>query len=217
MTSTSPLIHFDQVNFSFHQPPKTILKNFNFSIYPKDKIIVFGKSGSGKSTLINLILGFYQPQKGTIFYKNQPLNPTTIWQLRRHIAYVDQDATLGQGIVKNIFQEYLHFQANRHLKLKPSTFTRYFNSLGLSPNLLQKDVSQVSGGERQRLALSLALLLDRPILLLDEVTSALDPESKQLVVKLITQLTNKTILLVTHDKIWKQQAQFKLFDFKEKQ
>ncbi len=214
--NSSPLINFDRVNFAFKSPPKTILKNFTFSIFPQDKIIVFGQSGSGKSTLINLILGFQQPQSGTILYQNQPLNSTNIWQLRRQIAYVDQDATFGQGLVNQTLQEYLHFQTNKHLKLKSTEITTTLSLLGLTPSILQKDISQLSGGERQRLSLSLALLLNRPILLLDEITSALDPESKQLVVSTLNKLQSKTILLVTHDKIWQQQPHFKFFNFKEK-
>ncbi len=213
---SQPLINFINVNFSFTKPPKTILQNFNFSLLPKDKVVIFGPSGSGKSTLLHLILGFHQPQSGTILFRHQPLTPNHTHQLRRQTAYLDQDVVLGRGPVQQVFQDYFHFQANRHLQPTTTSFKKTLHSLGLEEKILSKEVSQLSGGERQRLALALALLLNKPILLLDEITSALDPQSKQLVVNHLTQLTDKTILLVTHDQIWKQQPGFKLFDFKEK-
>ncbi len=214
-----PVIEFQDVSFT-HQSKdqkKVILEHFNLKIYPQDKVIIYGRSGSGKTTLFSLLLGFNQPDKGKILINGQPLDCHRIWELRKQFAYVDQDSILGQGRVKKIIQEYLHFKVNRsrfpESWKKFKFFLRQFN---LTPDILEKKVENVSGGERQRLALALALSLNRPILLLDEVTSSLDPNNKKVVTQTILKEKDKTLLVVTHDALWLKQPEVKIFNFEEK-
>ena len=210
-------IKFNQLNFTFKSKP--ILQNFNLQIPTNTTTVIFGKSGTGKSTLLQLLLGFYQPQSGKIIVNRQTLNSRTVWHIRQQIAYLDQTATLGpnEATPQQLLREYFNFKANSHLSYSSSQLNSLLHQLQLPQQLLTQPLHQLSGGERQRFGLIFALLLDRPILLLDELTSALDPQTKQAVVNLILQLQHKTILLVTHDQIWKQQTKIKLYNFERQQ
>ncbi len=214
-----PIIEFQDVSFT-HQSKdqkKVILEHLNLQIYPKDKIVIYGRSGSGKTTLFSLLLGFNQPDKGKILINDQPLDCRHIWELRKQFAYVDQDSILGQGRVKKIIQEYLHFKVDRsRFPESWEKFNFFLRQFNLTPDILEKKVDNVSGGERQRLALALALSLHRPILLLDEVTSSLDPNNKKTVIQTILSQKDKTILAVTHDAAWLKQPEVKIFNFEEK-
>ncbi|NCS86971.1 MAG: ATP-binding cassette domain-containing protein, partial [Candidatus Pacebacteria bacterium] len=101
------IIEFRNINLSFKS--KTIFKDFNFIINSGEKIIVFGKSGTGKSTLLNLLLGFKQPESGEIFFKGEKITAQNIWDIRKQIAYVDQDVMMGEGHVQKIIAEYFSF------------------------------------------------------------------------------------------------------------
>lgn len=209
-----PIIKIDNVELEFAE--KNICHQCNFSINKNDKIIILGKSGTGKSTLLKLILGFEQPQKGKVYFKNLLVNPDNILKIRSQIAYVDQDVMMGEGIVKDIISEYFSLSVNKKISFSFEKFIQLMSEFELESGLLEKDINQLSGGERQRLAIVVALMLDRPVMIMDEVTSALDPISKNIVIENLLKLKNKTLIIVTHDHEWQANNQVKIFDFKEK-
>ena len=208
------IIEFRNINLSFKS--KTIFKDFNFIINSGEKIIVFGKSGTGKSTLLNLLLGFKQPESGEIFFKGEKITAQNIWDIRKQIAYVDQDVMMGEGHVQKIIAEYFSFAANSKIKFTPLELTELLERFDLEPVILTKDIGQLSGGEKQRLALVVALLLKRPVMALDEVTSSLDPASKTIVIRELLKNSKSTLLIITHDEEWQYQKNVRIFDFKEK-
>ncbi len=218
MKKTQPIIQFKHVFLDFKTKNKTkeIFNDCNFTVNPGQKVVVFGKSGSGKSTLLNLILGFKQPKSGSVFFKGQKVTPHNIWQVRSQIAYVDQDVMMGEGKVKEIIDEYFSFAVNTSQKFSLLEMKKHFQDFDLDLSLLEKDISHLSGGERQRLALVVALLLKRPVMILDEVTSALDPAAKQLVIKKLLKNKKITLLVITHDQEWQHEPGVKVFNFKEK-
>ena len=219
MASTkSPVIEFKDVTFSFKFKNKTqtILKNFNFSIFHQDKVIIYGKSGSGKTTLLELILGFKRPQSGTIFVNRQPLTPKNIWKIRKYLAYVDQDAIVGQGEIKKLIAEYFSFQNNKKIGLDWIKVKNLLDKFELNQEILTKTSDGVSGGERQRLALIMALLLNRPIMLLDEATSSLDITARKIVIRELLNKKDLTLISVSHDNLWLKQPGLRIFNFKEK-
>ncbi len=193
---------------------KHIFNNFNFIVSKGEKIVVFGKSGMGKSTLLNLLLGFVKPQKGVVRVFNQVVNQDSIWQLREKIAFVDQDVVMGSGLVREVIDEYFAFKNNTQPTTKE--LIAMLSSLELSAEILDKQIDQLSGGERQRLALVVALLLHRPLMLLDEVTSALDPHLKKLIIDRLVNDHKLTLIVVTHDLVWQEQEEVKVFDFRKK-
>ena len=214
MPATKPIIEFKNLILSFGS--KTIFDNFSLSIKPRQKVVIFGKSGTGKSTLLKLLLGFEQLDSGAISVAGKVLTPKTLSRIRTRIAYVDQDVMMGEGIVSAIIDEYFSFTANKPHRPNLEQLQQKLAHFELEPEILKKDIANLSGGERQRLALAVALLLKRPILVLDEITSSLDPVSKGIVIDKLLAETQTTMLIITHDQEWQTQKGVKVFDFKEK-
>lgn len=175
-----------------------LVESLDLQVHQGKKVVITGKSGGGKSSLLKAIAGLIKPAKGRIHIDNQLLEASSVWQLRNRIGYVAQEPDLSTGTVRQAIQRPFSFKSNQHLKENLTEIEEYFKRFFLSASLLDKDIDSVSGGEKQRIALICALLLDREILLLDEVTSALDPDSRQAVIETLKG-TNKTMLIVSHD------------------
>lgn len=195
----APAILIDQVSLRFGR--KVVLDHFTLEVAKGQNVQLAGPSGSGKSSVLRLLMGLEQPDAGRIFIQGEALTERTAWRLRRKLAYVNQDATLGEGKLREALREVLHFKANEHLHWREETVRKYFDHFRLPAELLDQDVGELSGGERQRAALVLALLLERDILLLDEVTSAIGLEAKADVIRYLTALPH-TMLVISHDPQW---------------
>ncbi|PIR62403.1 MAG: ABC transporter ATP-binding protein [Candidatus Pacebacteria bacterium CG10_big_fil_rev_8_21_14_0_10_42_12] len=208
------IIEFRGIYLNFKS--KNIFKNFNFKIESGEKIVVFGKSGSGKSTLLNLLLGFLQPESGDVIFNGQKITSKNIWEVRKKIAFVDQDVLIGEGEVQRIIDEYFSLSANSGKQFKPAELQQQLEKFDLDTTILTKNINQLSGGEKQRLALVIALLLKRPVIVLDEITSALDPNLKRKVISELLKNIDSTLLVITHDKEWQKARGVRVFDFKEK-
>ncbi|MHC4908034.1 MAG: ABC transporter ATP-binding protein, partial [Planctomycetota bacterium] len=150
------------------------------------KLCIDGPSGSGKSSLLRAMLGFVRPQSGSITIDNQPVNNKTVWSLRHRIGYVTQEPDLGSQSVLERIRQPFGYKANAHLEFNMDTLEAYLDQFKLPRILLSKQTTDLSGGEKQRIAIIISLLLDRDLLLLDEPTSALDKESKQVLIKDMT-------------------------------
>lgn len=118
------------------------------------------------------------------------------------MAYVAQEPELGEGKIRDILERPFNYKANRHLQENLSRVPSLMQKLDLPKSLLEKELSTLSGGEKQRFALLSALLLDRRILLLDEPSSALDKGSKDMVIELLKSQQKLTILSISHDREW---------------
>lgn len=178
---------------------RTVLAGFSISLRPGAKALLTGPSGSGKSTVLRCLLGFVTPETGSVHIQGTPLTPETVWSLRRHLAYVGQEPDLGPGTVSQILERPFHYRANAALKDNVQRVPALFERFRLDLHLLEKEAGDLSGGEKQRVALIAALLLDRRIFLLDEVTSALDPASRDAVIDHFRSRDDLTALFVAHD------------------
>ena len=176
-----------------------LLESLSLEIAAGQKILMTGPSGCGKSTLLKCFLGLAVPKSGSIAVAGQPLTPTTVWSLRRQIAYVMQEPDLGRGTVRQVVERPFHYHANTHLLSRLDKLNELMDLFGLASDLLAKNVSRLSGGEKQRIALIVAMMLDRPIWLLDEPTSALDAQSRKTLSNYLQSRTDLTALVVTHD------------------
>ena len=177
-----------------------VLRDFSVEIRKGDKVIVSGRSGIGKTTLFRLLLGFEKPDSGEIYFDDRLLDDDTVWKLRRKVAYVSQDLNIGHGNLQTFFNETLALKANLSSK-KPAheslnALLAYFE---LPETVLQKNIEELSGGEKQRVAIINALLLRRTIFLLDEITSALDKSLKSKVMDYFLQNPYFTVLSISHD------------------
>lgn len=196
---------FNNVSFSYGN--KSILSKLNFQINPNDRIGLIGESGSGKSTLINLICGIQNPTIGEILVNGINRNNINIKEFRTKIGYVGQETVIfSKSLYYNLFLE--EYQIDRYLTRKKEILN-ILKKLGLKdfiPDLdetinqtLGDSGSKLSGGQRQRLTFARELLRNPQILFLDEITSALDFESKKIISKTIRELINVIIIQITHD------------------
>ena len=177
-----------------------VLEDFSFDIQEGEKIIVSGRSGIGKTTLFRLLLGFEQPDSGKIYFENELLTEVTVWNLRRRVAYVSQDLNIGRGNLQAFFNETLSLKTNAEYKNSSlGELEELLNSFELPDTLLQKNIEELSGGEKQRVAIINALLLKRNIFFLDEITSALDKSLKAKVLDYFLLNPAFTVLSISHD------------------
>ncbi|MDR1522097.1 MAG: ABC transporter ATP-binding protein/permease [Streptococcaceae bacterium] len=184
-------IAIKQVNYVTNSQDH-ILKNIDFIIEKGKKYAIVGPSGSGKSTLLNSISQLISPTSGEILVDGHLKN------LRKNISYINQDPFLFKdSIINNItlYQNYSSEEINRALEF--SDLSSRLNPKDLEELCLENGAN-FSGGEKQRIAIARAYLSNRPIMLLDEFTSAIDSELGQRIEKRILKLKNKTLIFVTH-------------------
>ena len=178
---------------------QVVLRGFSLSLQGGEKALLTGPSGCGKSTALRCFLGFVVPEAGSVYVNGTQLTADSVWRLRRHVAYVAQEPDLGTGTTAQAIERPFHFRANAALRHNLDRVPELFEQFHLSRDLLTKDVGELSGGEKQRIALISAILLDRTIFLLDEVTSALDRVSRQAVADYLHRLNDATALIVAHN------------------
>jgi len=193
-------VEFKDISLRFGE--KTIFQDFNLKVEAGEKVLVKGPSGSGKSTLLRLILGFVQPDAGEVHIDGTSLNRENVWSLRHRMAFVSQELQIGSGKVKDFIRDIYGYRANQDLTYDEEQIQARFEAFDLEPAKLQQDIGKLSGGEKQRVALILALLLDRELYLLDEVTSAIDEALRDKVIQHLAELEGKTLIVVSHDRGW---------------
>lgn len=192
------LFKIDGITRQFSE--KFVLRNFSFELAKGDKLNIAGRSGIGKTTLFRLLLGFDKPDSGSIYFNGELLTDEKVWEVRRQVAYVSQDLNIGRGLVRALFSETLNYKANLHHKhASEKEILQHLTYFQLPETILDKNIEELSGGEKQRLAIVNALILKRTIFFLDEVTSALDPELKTRVLDYFLVNTEFTVLYISHD------------------
>ena len=187
-------------NLTLHYDGHSLFENVSFEAQSGQKVCIDGPSGSGKSSLLRAMLGFVRPQGGEIIIDGTEINDKTIWQLRQTIAYVTQEPDMGRQGVLDCIRRPFAYRANAHLRWNPQTIDEWFDRFNLPRKLLAKQTTDLSGGEKQRVAIITAMLLDRPVLLMDEPTSALDKQNKQTLKDLLADL-QKTVVFISHEDI----------------
>lgn len=198
-----PIIRFDHVTVTSQH--KTILSEVSFALDPGQKASIYGKSGAGKSSLLKTLLGLFSATSGTVYFQEQALNAQVITAVRRNTAYIGQEPILGADTVRNALLLPFEFQAHREQRPNDAQLKAVLQDLHLPSDMLKRETHRISGGEKQRIALARGLLLGKTVYLLDEVTSALDAESKQAVFKVFAD-PHLTVLAVTHDNDWLQRS-----------
>ncbi len=193
-------ILFENVSFAYQK--RTVLHDISFSIQPGEKVAILGGIGSGKSTMMHLLLGFYRQNRGDITVDGVSLDDVNVAQLGQHLAVVRQDCALFSGTIK----ENLRYVADctddaMRDALRKAGLWDYVEQLpGQLDYLLQESGSNLSGGQKKRMALAQLFLQDKPIVLLDEVLEGLDEEnSNQILPALLDYCRHRTLLYITHD------------------
>jgi putative ABC transport system ATP-binding protein len=210
MGGTNAVIEFAGVNLSFSG--KNVIDDLSLIINSGDKVVVSGKSGCGKSSLLSLVLGFVEPDSGSVLFGGVAVDGKTVWSVRRKVALIDQDVSLGSGSVENLFEFVSGLKVNAHLDFSLHKFMEFFHLQGI----LHKNLKDLSGGERQRLAIVVSVLLGRKVFFLDEVTSSLDANLKKKVADYFLEKQEWTCLIVSHDPVWLESSVVRVFSFEEK-
>lgn len=193
-------IQFDQVSFAYAE--KLVLREIQLTVKAGQLVALVGESGSGKTTLTNLLLRFYDPERGTVRIGGVDLRDVSTSDLRNQIAVVTQETVLFNETIRRnielgrpgasdaeIEAAAKHAHALEFIRDKPQGFDTVIGEKGVA----------LSGGQRQRLAIARAILKDAPILVLDEATSALDSESERAVQAALEELMQgRTTICIAH-------------------
>jgi putative ABC transport system ATP-binding protein len=185
-------------NVSFSNEGKSILKNLNIRVESGDYISIVGPSGSGKSTFLKLCNNLISPSEGNILFNNKNVSEYNPIELRKKIAYCFQMPHLFGDTV----MDSLSFPFKiRNKKVDMDRIKYLFSLFSMNEEFIDEKVLNLSGGEKQRIALMRTLMFTPEVLLLDEVTSALDSENTLIVENIINKLNNEgsTVLWVTHN------------------
>lgn len=185
-------------NVSYSSDNKMILSDISVSVEKGDYISIVGPSGSGKSTFLKLCSFLISPTSGNILYNNKNINKYDPVEYRKKVSYCFQTPYLfGNTVYDNILFPYTI--RNKHVDME--NVKKLLSTFKLDESCLNEKVINLSGGEKQRIALIRSLLFKPDILLLDEVTSALDVDNTSIVENVIKLLNDEglTILLVTHN------------------
>ncbi|KXG83886.1 ABC transporter ATP-binding protein [Agrobacterium bohemicum] len=199
-------ISFDHVHFAYRSE-KTVIENLTLKVAAGEKVGLVGLSGAGKTTLVNLLLRFYELDKGDILIDGQSIRSVTQASLRENIGVISQDVSLlhrsvGDNIrygkpdasVEAIDASARAAQADGFI----ADLTDAEGRRGYDAFVGDRGV-KLSGGQRQRVAIARVLLKDAPILILDEATSALDSESEAAIQeKLDVLMADKTVIAIAH-------------------
>ena len=193
------MIVFKNITLKVQQ--QMLLDHTSLHLAAGDKVVIRGPSGCGKSSLLKCAVGALPVVGGSIQVHKLDLSANTVAEVRAHIAFIGQEPVLGAENVRDALL--LPFTFKTHSD-HPPTDEQIFQGLerlNLSPDILDKPCNRISGGEKQRIAILRALLLNKNIFLADEVTSALDPESKAAVMAELFR-PEITLLSVSHDPDW---------------
>lgn len=193
-------IEFRKVNFAYDQ--SDVLANVSFKIERGTRVAIVGPSGSGKSTSFSLIERFYEPTSGQILLDGQPVKTISRSDLRAQIGYVEQDAPVLAGSLRDNLLIGKPDATDKELKavLNEVNLTDVLkrDKRGLNAEVGENGI-MLSGGERQRLAIARALLAAPPILLLDESTASLDGINEQRMREALDAVAkNRTVIVIAH-------------------
>ena len=179
---------------------KNIISISKLTIHEKEITCIVGESGSGKTTLLRMLNHLISPDQGRITFQNQDLMDIDPIELRRKVVMLPQTPVIFQGTLRDNLEIGLRFSDKSSPSEKELAET-------LKRVKLQKDLDEnaqnLSGGEKQRLALGRILLMEPEVLLLDEPSSALDDETESLIIQTFVDYAkehSKTLIMVTHSK-----------------
>lgn len=210
LTENSPAIEFRDVRFSYEEavddppsdPAKPVLDGFSLDLPAGSSLAIVGANGCGKSTLINLLLRFFDPDAGTLLVDGNDIRQYRLSELRDRIGYVTQHTMLFNDTIANnirygspgadenrIVTAARQAHADEFVRQLPDGYQTMIGERG----------GKLSGGQQQRLALARAILKDPSILVLDEATSQIDPESEQLIHESLAEFVQgRTTIMITH-------------------
>ena len=203
------MFELNSVFLSFDGRP--VLEEFSLLIREGEKVVLRGSSGSGKSSLLKLLLGFVEPDQGEVRYRGEKMSPEVAREVRRSVAYVSQAVDWEPGNVDETIREFFSIGATGEVP-SASSIREVLERLRLSPEVLDQRIQDLSGGERHRIGVTIGLLLERPVFLLDEPTAALDASLKEAVADRFLNRDDWTVIAAAHDPVWFEEREVTIID-----
>jgi len=203
LTTLGGSILFKNVSFTYPHTGIKAINNLSFEVKPGEKIMILGKTGSGKSTIAQLLLRFYDPDKGAIFIGDKNIHDINLFSLRNYISYVPQDVFLFSDSVANNIRFGLRDQHQDADIRKYADYAAIDNEIasldkGYETMVGERGVT-LSGGQKQRVSIARALLKQGSIMLFDDCLSAVDAKTEYRIVENLNMfLQNKTTIIITH-------------------
>jgi ABC-type multidrug transport system fused ATPase/permease subunit len=201
--STDEAVRFADVHFAYPtRPDVPVLRGLNLILREGQQLALVGSSGAGKSTVVQLLYRFHDPQQGQLLVQGRDAREWPLEALRGRMAWVPQDVVLfGRSILENI--RYGRPEASDDDVRRAAEDANAWEFIERFPEGWHTQVGergvQLSGGQRQRIAIARAMLRDPKLLVLDEATSSLDPESESLVQSALeTLMKDRTSLVIAH-------------------
>jgi len=202
-SNQQPAVAFRNVHFAYPtRPDVPVLQGLNLEIREGQQCALVGSSGAGKSTVVQLLYRFHDPQQGALLVQGRDARDWPLDELRGRMAWVPQDVVLfGRSILENI--RYSRPEASDDEVRRAAEDANAWEFIERFPDGWNTQVGergvQLSGGQRQRIAIARAMLRDPNLLVLDEATSSLDPESESLVQSALeTLMKGRTSLVIAH-------------------
>lgn len=194
-------VRFEDVQFGYNKD-KPVLKNFNLTIPAGKKVALVGSTGSGKSTVVNLLMRYYDIDKGAIWINDQNVEEITRDSLRKHVAIVLQDTVLFSDTIRRNLQ-YANETATEAEIKKAAAMSRCHEMIELLPQgydtLLTGAGENISQGQRQLLAIARAFVANPRILILDEATSNVDTRTEKAIQDAMQQvMKGRTSIVIAH-------------------
>lgn len=196
-------IKFENVTFGYH-PDRPILRNLSLTMPAGQKVAIVGPSGCGKSTILRLLFRFYDVQGGRILIDDQDIREVSLRSLRESIGVVPQDTPLFNNTIEHNIR-YGNMEASLEEVRKAAKRARIHEIIEGLPagynTMVGERGMMISGGEKQRLAVSRLILKDPPLLFFDEATSALDTNTEQTLLQNINSILkekSRTSVFVAH-------------------
>ncbi|CAM3597827.1 iron ABC transporter ATP-binding protein FetA [Rahnella bruchi] len=197
MTTPTDLLRLQDVSFTLNNIP--LLEPVSLTLNPGEFTLLTGPSGSGKSTLLKIIASLQTPTGGKLWFKGEDISHIKPEAYRQRVSYCFQTPSLfGETVYDNLALPY----QIRNKKPEDDKLRDWLKRVNLSEDMLTKRTQELSGGEKQRVALLRNLQFMPDVLLLDEITSALDEENKININEIIASLADKeriAVLWVSHD------------------
>ncbi len=201
MTDIKGNIKFENIHFSYVEGEE-VLKGFNLSVKPGQKIAIVGATGSGKTTVVNLLMRFYDPQEGEITIDGININDIPKQELRKNISIVLQDAVLFETTIRENIKYGNENASDEEVKnsAEMSNASYFIERLPQKyETYLSESGSNLSQGQRQLLTIARTILADPKILILDEATSSVDTRTeKNIQDAMVKLMKNRTSLIIAH-------------------
>ncbi len=189
-------------NLTLSAADRMLCSGASFELGKGEKAVLTGASGCGKSSLLRALVGLHGIDAGTVEIDGVGLSAATLGAIRQRIVFLAQEPVMGGETVREALLLPFTFKLNARLRPGPEKIAETLDRMGLAETLLDQPAARLSGGEKQRVAIARGLLMNRDIVLADEITAALDGDSRDRVIGVLLELP-VTMLAVAHDPVFR--------------